>query len=86
MPELMTHDEYSRWWGGIGWDTSRALENPAATLAAHVMALQERIDKLLSPDDHDKLHGQSCRCMATQCACAYDHPGAVCMTHREAQP
>lgn len=81
MAELMTRDEYDRWWRGIGWDASKALSSPTATLAAHVLALQERIDKLSAPDEHDRAHGLSCRCYATQCACAYDHPDAVCLTH-----
>jgi hypothetical protein len=80
----MDRDEYAKWWienTGNDGEVLASLPEPVATLAAHVMALQERIDGLPDPDDHDKAHGHDCRCAATQCACAYDHPDAVCMVH-----
>lgn len=87
----MDRDEYARWWRD---NTDQAgelwvdLPEPVATLAAHVMALQERVDKLMDPDEHDAQHNArarpgGCRCHLTQCACAYDHPAAVCMIHKE---
>lgn len=60
----MTQDEYNRWWIDQGFEDD--LPEPIATLAAHVVALQERIGQL--PDN-------------LKCACAYDHPADVCMAH-----
>lgn len=80
----MDRTEYSRWWQentDDGGEIVATLPEPAATLAAHVMALWERLDRLTDPDSHDKTHGKACRCFAAQCACAYDHPDAVCMVH-----
>ena len=80
----MIRDEYYQWW----WDNTdefgellTTLPEPVATLAAHVRALQARIDRLPDPDEHDKAHGRDCRCYASRCACAYDRPGAVCAWH-----
>lgn len=85
---MMTRDDYADWWQEHTDDDGEliTLPEPIATLAAHVMALQERIDKLPAPDDHDKAHGFSCRCRDSQCACAYDHPDAVCAVHEAATP
>lgn len=82
-PAVLTRDEYAEWWRDNTDDDGelRPLDDPEATLAAHIQELQMRIDKLMSPDEHDLSHGKDCRCMAGQCACAYDHPDAVCMTH-----
>lgn len=85
MAALMSHDEYGRWWNDAtdaAGELLPDLPEPVRTLAAHVMALQGRLDRLPGPDDHDRAHGHACRCSAAQCACAYDHPDAVCMTHR----
>jgi hypothetical protein len=57
------------------------ITEPTKTLVRHVLALQERIDQLMHPDDHDQDHGHDCLCTFVQCACAYDHPDAVCMFH-----
>jgi hypothetical protein len=85
MTTLMTRDQYDRWWQDNTDEGGELLplDEPAATLAAHVMALQGRIDRLMDPDEHDKVHGRDCRCMASRCACAYDHPDAVCVFHAE---
>jgi hypothetical protein len=63
-----------------------ALSEPERTLVRHVLALQGRIDELMHPDDHDQLHGIKCRCTFVQCACAYEHPDAVCMVHAAFRP
>jgi hypothetical protein len=47
-----------------------------------VAALRERIDKLPDPTAAEA----DPRGWDTQCACAYDHPDAVCAVHAEAQP
>lgn len=76
--------EYGNWWARVDDEgLNRTLPEPERTLARHVLALQDRIDQLPSPDQHDRDHGAHCRCRLTQCACAYDHPDAVCMTHKE---
>ena len=47
------------------------------TLAAHVVALQERIDLLPLP------RGTALRTdWSIQCGCAYDHPEDRCMVHK----
>lgn len=82
----MNREEYNRWWQDNTDDDGEllaSLPEPVATLAAHVTALQERVDHLPDPDDHDKAHGRDCRCKTVQCACAYDHPAAVCMVHEQ---
>lgn len=81
-----TRAEYERWWSRIDDESLRTLPEPERTLTAHVLALQDRIDQLDDPDDHDRKHGISCRCMAARCACAYDHPDAVCGTHGPRAP
>jgi len=92
MPtDPMTRDEYDRWWSRIDDETiNHSLPEPERTLALHVLALQDRIDQLLEPDEHDRSHARGCRCYLSQCACAYDHPDAVCSVHaaavRHAQP
>jgi hypothetical protein len=86
---MLTRDEYAKWWDDNtdgDMEVLASLPEPVATLAAHVMALQERVDLLPSPDDHDRAHGHNCRCRASQCACAYGHPQAECMTHRGPGP
>lgn len=88
----MTRDEYSHWWLDNTDDSGEllpSLPEPVATLAAHVMALQGRIDRLMDPNEHDLQHNAAarpggCRCHLTRCGCSYDHPDDVCMTHREA--
>jgi hypothetical protein len=80
----VSRDQYTQWWMDNTDDEGEllaSLPEPVATLAAHVMALQERIDKLPDPDEHDQAHGRDCRCAAIQCACAYDHPAAICAWH-----
>ncbi len=52
-------------------------------LFAHVIALQERIDKLIDPDVHDAIHTRGCLCYHVTCACAYDYPTAVCFVHNK---
>lgn len=87
----MTQDEYAKWWmdNTDAYGEFRAdLPELVATLAEHVMALQGRIDRLMDPDEHDLQHNAvarpgGCRCYLTRCACAYDHPGAVCMSHEQ---
>ena len=69
----MTVREYEAWWSEHSEDPD--LPPIVVTLAAHVDALQERINRLPHPDRP----GPST--WATQCACAYDHPDAVCMAH-----
>lgn len=76
---MMDQNEYAEWWIDNG--DRDDLPEPVATLAAHVSALQDRIDKLTPPDDHDQQHPDGCRCYTAQCACAYDHPADVCMIH-----
>jgi len=74
----MNRDEYARWWienTGDDGEVLASLPEPVATLAAHVMALQERIDMLPGPDD------PMSNAWSTQCCCAYDDPRAVCMVH-----
>lgn len=77
----MNRDEYARWWNDNTDDDGEllvSLPEPVAALAAHVMALQERIDQLAGPDEKPNE-------WATPCACAYDHPDAICMTHAAAK-
>lgn len=79
----MDWTEYFDWWQDNTDDDGEllpSLPEPIATLAAHVMALQARIDKLADPTtaEHDP------RSWDTQCACAYDHPDAVCAVHEQA--
>ena len=89
MAEPMTRDQYDRWWQDntdADGEPLATLPEPIAALAAHVLALQERIDRLPDPTEHDRAHGAECRCYATQCACAYDRPGAVCAFHEQVTP
>lgn len=75
----MDRDEYAKWWidnTDADGELLADLPEPVATLAAHVMALQGRIDRLPDPRDAPGDAGWT-----TQCACAYDDPRAVCMTH-----
>ena len=68
--ELMPWDQYDRWWMDNTDDEGEllgTLPEPVATLAAHVQALQGRVDEL--PGD-------------LRCCCAYDHPEMVCMVHK----
>lgn len=67
---MLTRDDYDAWWQEYTDDDGEliTLPEPVATLAAHVMALQGRVDHL--PDE-------------LRCCCAYDHPDAVCMVHQE---
>jgi hypothetical protein len=79
----VNRQEYREWfdWADILVSVEGALPEPTRTLVRHVMALQERIDQLMHPDDHDQSHGSDCRCTFVQCACAYEHPDSVCMVH-----
>lgn len=73
---------YDQWWIEHTDDNGELLPDlpePVATLAAHVAALQDRVDNLPSPDSRDDWILQSR--WTTQCACAYDHPEARCMGH-----
>jgi hypothetical protein len=82
----MTRDEYAKWWmdyTNADGELLADLPEPVATLAEHVLALQDRIDNLMSPEAHDLSHGTTCRCKFSQCACAYDHPDAICMVHEQ---
>lgn len=76
----MNWAEYDSWWFDNTDDRGELLSSlpePIKTLAAHVQALQARIDKLPDPTDAEAdPHGWD-----TQCACAYDHPDAVCAVH-----
>lgn len=74
----MTRDEYAQWWNDntdADGELLASLPEPVATLAAHVMALQERIDRLPGPDETEP------NAWSTQCCCAYDDPRAACMVH-----
>lgn len=94
MASLMSRGDYDRWWQDNTDEDGELLplDEPEATLAAHVQELQLRIDRLMDPDEHDLQHNAAarpggCRCYLTRCACAYDHPDAVCAVHeQEAQP
>jgi hypothetical protein len=71
---MMTRDEYVAWWGANTDDDGELapwLSDVDAALAEHVMALQDRVDRL--PDE-------------LRCCCAYDDPRDVCLTHAEAKP
>jgi len=73
-------DEYDNWWNDntdAEGELLADLPEPVKTLAAHVQALQARIDKLADPTATDA----DPRGWDTQCACAYDHPEAVCAVH-----
>jgi hypothetical protein len=70
--DAMTPDEYTDWW--IKHSDDDNLPEPIATLAAHVMALQDRIDGL--PE-----HDSGCLEHDHRCCCAYDHPGDICQPH-----
>lgn len=51
----MNRYDYSDWWDrntGPDGEPLPSLPEPVATLAAHVLALQDRIDKLTDPDTH----------------------------------
>lgn len=77
----MRTDEYDLWWQENTDDEGEPLADlpePIATLAAHVMSLQARIDKLPDPTAVEA----DPRGWDTQCACAYDHPDAVCAVHQ----
>jgi hypothetical protein len=76
------NDEYLRWWIDNTDDAGELradLPEPVATLAAHVVALQDRIGRLPAPGEVVDLTRHQ---WVTSCACAYDHPDAVCMAHR----
>lgn len=73
----MTRDEYNTWWLAQPDDLAE-LPEPTRTLAAHVLALQERIDAL--PEYEDANGGPF------RCCCAYDHPDDVCMIHAPKPP
>lgn len=76
---------YADWWRDntdADGELLTSLPEPVATLAAHVMALQGRIDKLADPTTVEL----NPRGWDTQCACAYDHPDAVCAVHEGAEP
>lgn len=76
---MLSPREYADWWYYATDDDGElpsGLPEPVATLAAHVMALQERIDKLPGPDSESDDSWQ------TQCACAYDDPRDVCAVHQ----
>lgn len=78
---LLARDAYDRWWQDHTDDDGEllaSLPEPAATLAAHVQALQARIDRLPDPDAANLAELNR---RAVRCACAYDHPDAVCMVH-----
>lgn len=80
----MNQREYSEFWDqvdGISTKVEEPFTEPTQTLIRHVRALQERIDQLMHPADHDRRHGVSCGCYLTRCACAYDHPDAICASH-----
>jgi hypothetical protein len=77
---------YAKWWDDNTDQEGelRPLDEPVASLAAHVMALQGRIDRLPGPDDLTAMAAHST--WTTQCACAYDHADAVCMVHAQVTP
>ncbi len=73
---MLSHNEYMDWWDDntdVNGELLSELPEPVATLAAHVQALQARIDRLPHADDV---------IWTTQCACAYDTPTAKCMSHQ----
>lgn len=78
---MLSWDAYADWWQENTDEDGelRPLGEPIATLAAHIMALQERIDRL--PDPHAADRGET-NAWATQCCCVYDHPDAECMSHK----
>lgn len=81
---MMDHGPYADWWRDntdANGELLPGLPDPVAALAGHVMALQERIDRMPDPDEHGRTHGTECRCFGSQCACAYDHPAARCAWH-----
>jgi hypothetical protein len=84
----VTRDEYREFFdrADVLVHVEGALPEPTRTLVRHVAALQDRIDQLMHPDDHDQDHGHDCMCSYVQCACAYDHPDAVCMFHEGRRP
>lgn len=76
----MDHAAYDAWWEQHTDADGELLplDEPAATLAAHVRALQDRLDRL--PDPHAADRGET-NAWSGQCACAYEHPQSRCMTH-----
>lgn len=67
---MMSFDDYQTWWE----TEAHCIEDPVVlTLAMHVEALRDRIDKI--GYDHSIL-----------CGCAYDHPLDRCMTHHTPKP
>jgi len=88
----MDREQYDAWWRDntdADGEVLSVLPEPLATLAAHVQALQGRVDDLMDPDDHIAQHNADrrpggCPCRLVQCACAYDHPDDVCMVHQGA--
>ncbi len=77
----MDREDYETWWvdkTDADGELIAGLPEPVATLAAHVMALQARIDKLADPTtvEADPIGWD------TQCACAYDDPRSVCAIHQ----
>lgn len=74
---MLTRDDYADWWQEHTDDEGEliTLPEPIATLAAHVQALQGRIDKLPDPEAAQPDSWQ------TQCCCAYDDPRDVCVVH-----
>jgi len=73
---LLSYDEYNKFWTDIGFEPENLDDELTKTLATHVLALMDRLDTLPYEDFC------SC-CGAGQCACAYDHPEAVCMVHKK---
>lgn len=70
-------EQYEQWWSDNTGDDGAPLAElgpVVVTLARHVQALRARIDLLPDP-------GFAPGSNATSCACAYDHPDAVCMQH-----
>jgi hypothetical protein len=81
----VNRDEYDHWWNDNTDDKGELLADlpePVRTLAAHVQALQGRIDRLPGPDEE---WGMTRSAWVTQCCCAYDHPDTVCMVHKGRQ-
>ncbi len=81
---MLNNDEYTDWWIEYLTIGKDVVTDPAIhTLAAHVRALWDRLEKLIEPEEHDINHGSDCRCYLTRCCCAYDHPLMVCDFHKQ---
>lgn len=81
---MLTRAEYDIWLATAPDDLMEIEDPLVAILYAHVLALQDRLDKLIDPEDHDRgdwPHGRGCKCYHQRCACAYDYPTDVCMVH-----